>query len=46
MAGPGHLGNPGTYVYRYQLLRATGLGEEVVVRFFADPFARADMDCR
>ncbi len=39
--GPGHLGEPGTHLYRYQLLRQAGLGEEVVVRFFADPFGRA-----
>ncbi len=39
--GLGHLGEPGTHLYRYQLLRQRGAGEEVVVRFFADPFGRA-----
>jgi len=39
--GPGHLGEAGTHLYRYQLLHETVAGEEVVVRFFADPFGRA-----
>jgi len=33
----GHFGEPGTYLYRYQLLR----GEETVAQWFADPFGRA-----
>src|SRR5918994_7274506 len=33
----GHFGEPGAYLYRYQLLR----GGETVTLWFADPFGRA-----
>jgi len=39
--GPGHFGDPGTYVYRFQLLRASADGDQVVTPQFADPFGRA-----
>ena len=35
--GEGHFGQPGRYLYRYQLLR----GDRPVAFWFADPFARA-----
>ena len=35
--GPGHFGQPGRYVYRYQLLRADGRS---IAFWFPDPFAR------
>ena len=34
--GPGHFGQPGRYLYRYQLLR----GDRVVTLWFSDPFGR------
>ena len=40
-AGPGHFGEEGTYVYRFQLLRASATGEQPVTPQFADPFGRA-----
>jgi 1,4-alpha-glucan branching enzyme len=39
--GPGHFGDAGTHLYRFQLLRAAGDGEQPVTPQFADPFGRA-----
>jgi 1,4-alpha-glucan branching enzyme len=38
-----HFGQPGTYLYRYQLLQTLPgtLSPQVLVRWFTDPFARA-----
>lgn len=36
--GPGHFGQQGTHLYRYQLLR----GDDIVTTWFADPFGRAN----
>jgi 1,4-alpha-glucan branching enzyme len=39
--GPGHFGEAGTYLYRFQLLRATSDADRPVTPQFADPFGRA-----
>jgi 1,4-alpha-glucan branching enzyme len=39
--GPGHFGDPGTHVYRYQVLREGPTGAVPVTPQFADPFGRA-----
>ena len=41
-----HFGQPGTYLYRFQLLRSTGGAAmpSVVTRWFTDPFARLTDD--
>jgi maltooligosyltrehalose trehalohydrolase len=36
-----NFGQPGTYLYRYQLLRATGGTKKVITLWFTDPFATA-----
>lgn len=36
-----NFGQPGVYLYRYQLLRNTPGGSQVVTQWFTDPFARA-----